>query len=266
MKLGEIYSSERDYHDKQALLEADGFDITQRYEIFTRSNALRIMGDIKGKQILDIGCGIGRESAWLSSHGADVVGMDLSPGMIDVAIQHSPAIDFRVGNIEALDFHDDFDIVFCQAALHHLPRVEMAIGRIYEALKPDGLFLCQEPMADNPVAVFARRFVFEPTPTEHPFKRKELETMISRVFGNVLSEHYYIFAASYYGWRKLGFLRFADIYFDAMSRIDASLLSFDLMKKFAWIVQAWAIKPTDLAKEERSVFLRQTMQSHFSYL
>jgi SAM-dependent methyltransferase len=67
---------------------------------------------LKGRRILDLGCGAGRTTHYLHEIGADVVGVDISPSLIRIAKQRAPQIDYREGNAESLDFDaESFDAV-----------------------------------------------------------------------------------------------------------------------------------------------------------
>ncbi|MEN2739754.1 methyltransferase domain-containing protein [Microbacterium sp. X-17] len=59
-----------------------------------------------GGAVADIGCGPGRVSAFLAGIGADVRGVDLSPGMIAVARRDHPGIPFEVASMAALPYRD----------------------------------------------------------------------------------------------------------------------------------------------------------------
>ena len=50
-----------------------------------RPATLSLLPDVKGKRILDAGCGPGSYSEWLVNHGAEVIGVDVSPKMIEMA-------------------------------------------------------------------------------------------------------------------------------------------------------------------------------------
>jgi SAM-dependent methyltransferase len=56
--------------------------------------------------VADVGCGPGRVSAHLAARGVDVFGVDLSPGMIDVARRSHPHLRFQVGAMENLPVQD----------------------------------------------------------------------------------------------------------------------------------------------------------------
>ncbi|MBC6442227.1 MAG: magnesium protoporphyrin IX methyltransferase [Rhodobacteraceae bacterium] len=62
--------------------------------------------DLRGARVLDAGCGTGALAVALASRGADVVAVDISPALIDIAVKRCPAnlaaqIDFRVGDMTA---------------------------------------------------------------------------------------------------------------------------------------------------------------------
>jgi ubiquinone/menaquinone biosynthesis C-methylase UbiE len=75
-----------------------------------------------GATILDLGCGAGRDLAWLSAQGADVVGADLSLGMLIQARRHGVGRLLRL-DMRALPFPSGtFGGIWCSASLLHLPK------------------------------------------------------------------------------------------------------------------------------------------------
>ena len=74
---------------------------------FDREQLTRFVGEVIGRgPICDLGCGPGHVGRYLRDAGADVFGVDLSPQMIAQARQLNPEIDFREGNMLALDLED----------------------------------------------------------------------------------------------------------------------------------------------------------------
>ena len=62
---------------------------------------------VRGRgRVADLGCGPGHVGAYLAERGVDVVGLDLSPGMVREAARLHPALDVRVGDFTALDLPD----------------------------------------------------------------------------------------------------------------------------------------------------------------
>ena len=61
---------------------------------------LERIADLAGTNpIVDVGCGPGHITAFLADTGAQVSGVDLSPGMVEVARREYPDLDFAVGNL-----------------------------------------------------------------------------------------------------------------------------------------------------------------------
>src|SRR5215813_363013 len=57
--------------------------------------------------VCDLGCGPGQIARYLQSRGAEVLGIDLSPSMIEQARQLNPGIEFKQGNMLALEIADE---------------------------------------------------------------------------------------------------------------------------------------------------------------
>lgn len=67
----------------------------------------RFAEEVRGRGVVaDLGCGPGHVAGYLRDRGADVLGIDLSPGMVRCASELNPGIDFRVGDLRALDLAD----------------------------------------------------------------------------------------------------------------------------------------------------------------
>ena len=76
--------------------------------------------------VLDLGCGSGRDAKIFSEKGYDVVGADLSGGMIEHAKHYAPQADFTQMDMRQLGFADEtFDGVWCVASMLHLPKKDM---------------------------------------------------------------------------------------------------------------------------------------------
>jgi SAM-dependent methyltransferase len=62
----------------------------------------RILGDVRGKRVLDVGCGLGDNAILLASFGARVTGVDVSRGSLEAARRRA------------------FDVIWGDGVLHHL--------------------------------------------------------------------------------------------------------------------------------------------------
>ena len=98
-----------------------------------------LLGPQAGERILDLGCGDGALTRRLGEVGAIVVGVDSSAEQ--VAAARAAGLDAHVMSGEALAFDDEFDAVFCNAALHWMRRPAEVIAGVWRALKPGGRFV-----------------------------------------------------------------------------------------------------------------------------
>jgi len=97
----------------------------------------------KNAKVLDAGCGGGRDASLLKKRGVGVTGIDLSSGLIKVAKEKHPDIDFVEGNFLRLPFEDkSFDGIWNHASLLHLETVDevkTALGEFERVLKNGGI-------------------------------------------------------------------------------------------------------------------------------
>lgn len=78
-------------------------------------------------RILDAGCGPGRDTLWFQERGFQVIGVDLSAGMLAEARRRAPGVEFRQADLRDLAFPSGyFDGIWASASLLHLPRAEVA--------------------------------------------------------------------------------------------------------------------------------------------
>ena len=92
-----------------------------------------------GTHLLDVAAGPGKLAAAAARRGAQVVGVDLSPRMVELARRLHPGIDFREAEVEHLPFADrTFDAVVCGFGLGHFPRPEVAVAECVRTIKPGG--------------------------------------------------------------------------------------------------------------------------------
>jgi SAM-dependent methyltransferase len=94
--------------------------------------------------VLDVGCGPGRVVGLLAERGLPVTGIDLSPGMIEVARKDHPDLDYRVGTMTALELPDgELAGVVSWWSIIHLPRavVPQAFAEFHRVLAPGGILL-----------------------------------------------------------------------------------------------------------------------------
>jgi len=91
-----------------------------------------------GENILDLGCGTGDLAAKIQEAGAEVLGVDASADMIELAKQSYPTIYFEQKDAAALDYNREFDAVFSNATFHWIENQRGLLRGIYKSLKHGG--------------------------------------------------------------------------------------------------------------------------------
>lgn len=113
-----------------------------------------LLGDVKGKRILDYGCGDGLNTVMLSRRGAKVIGVDLSPELLALATKRVAAnrcddAILLLGSAHSLPLRDEsVDIVFGIGILHHLD-LEFASCEVQRVLKKGGRGIFKEPVRNS---------------------------------------------------------------------------------------------------------------------
>lgn len=111
------------------------------------NKALDLLAVKPGDRILDIGCGDGYLTERIVALGAQVVGLDFSEELARAARERG--LDVRLGNAEALDFDNEFDGVFSNAAMHWMRRADLVVAGVKRALRPGGRFVGEFAGARN---------------------------------------------------------------------------------------------------------------------
>ena len=137
--------------EKFASLAARWWDKDSEFKPLHDINPLRVNyikdqcgGSIKGKRILDIGCGGGILCESLALEGAEVVGIDLAEAGLEVARLHllESGLDVQYQNVSAEEFaklnSQSFDIVTCLEMLEHVPQPASIIKSCSKLVKPKG--------------------------------------------------------------------------------------------------------------------------------
>ncbi len=175
----------------------------QQRRRFNKEYRFRLLGDLRGKTVLDVGCGDGLNVVTLAKLGAKVTGIDISPGAIELAQKRvdvnglTDSVRLLCSPIEAADIKDGtFDIVWGDAVLHHLIEVlEPTMVQLRRCLKPGGMMIFSEPVNFNQT-LRRMRFLFpssgEFTPDERPLEPREIE-IVRQYIPDVQMRWYHLF-------------------------------------------------------------------------
>jgi len=105
----------------------------------------RELGVFSGtERVLDSGCGPGLVSCYLTSFANEVIGLDLTPAMVQLANETAAKrsitnVQFIVGNMLELPFpKDHFDVSISRYAFHHLENPQIAFAEMLRVTKPGG--------------------------------------------------------------------------------------------------------------------------------
>ena len=129
--------------ERQAEWNADLYDAKHAFVWKYGADLVSLLAPQKGEHILDIGCGTGHLTAKIAESGANVVGVDRSPEMVNAARKAYPGLPFEVADARDLQFHNEFDAVFSNAVLHWIREPERVIRKIENALRPGGRFVAE---------------------------------------------------------------------------------------------------------------------------
>ncbi|MDD5145568.1 MAG: class I SAM-dependent methyltransferase [Candidatus Pacebacteria bacterium] len=120
--------------------------------------------NVRGKKVLDYGCGNGIHSIFLAKTGAEkVTGIDLSEKSLEIAKSRAKAarvedkIEFLLMDCEGLKFQgNSFDIIFDEGTFSSLD-LKKALPELARVLRPQGFLLGIETLGHNPFTNFKRK-------------------------------------------------------------------------------------------------------------
>ncbi len=95
-----------------------------------------------GERVLEVGCGTGCDLLQFGKHGADVVGVDITPEHLRLARERVGGLaEVRQADATELPFEDaSFDYVYSHGVIHHIEKPRRVVEEIFRVLKPGGRF------------------------------------------------------------------------------------------------------------------------------
>jgi SAM-dependent methyltransferase len=264
-----VLDRERRFHDEWASgTEAGKVGVRAAFEAITAPEnrfILSLMGDLRGRRVLDVGSGLGEAAVYFALHGARVTATDISPQMCRLAREsargHGLEIDTVVTPVERLEVPPDgFDFVYGANLLHHVTDIDATLAAVRRALRPGGRCFFWDPLAYNPVIKLYRRMATEVrTEDEHPlrfgvlarFRRHFVEvrhrefwlTTLALFVKYFLVDRVHPNAERY--WKRIldEDARRIGWWFVPLQRADALLLRLPLLRRLAWNIVIWGERP-----------------------
>lgn len=98
--------------------------------------------DLRGKDVLEAGCGGGQHTGWIAQVARSVTAVDLNTaGLARERNQGLANVRFVDGDIATIDLQRQFDAVLCVGVIHHTDDPDQAFANLYRHLRPGGLMI-----------------------------------------------------------------------------------------------------------------------------
>lgn len=161
---------------------------------FNKELRFQLLGDLRGKRVLDVGCGEGSNAVLMARFGAEVTGLDISPRSIALCNRRAELdgvahhTRFTCAPLEMAEFPaGGFDIIWGDGVLHHvIPELDRVMEKLVRWARPGALFLFSEPVCLSPLLRRLRRSVpihTDATPDERPLEAPEIAVLRSHLPG-----------------------------------------------------------------------------------
>lgn len=233
---------QRAHYDRIAgvYVENLAYPHTQEYTRYLDQALLRAIADSPLDSLAEICCGRGEAFRLLQNRFRVGVGVDISPGMLEVGRRELPGenVMFVQGDATRLPLADNlFECVLMLGGIHHVNHRARLFAEIFRVLKPGGILVWREPVNDFFIWRWLRTVVYRLSPTlddqtEHPLQYAEtLSQLEAAGFQPEL-------------WRYYGFLGF-------MLLMNSDVLVFNRLFRFVpgirWLTRAmvsfddWAV-------------------------
>jgi len=198
---------ERDYY----ALTRKAFDVLAPfYDVITmplarvRQQVVEHTGADKGSTILDVATGTGQQAFAFAKRGYDVVGVDITESMLDIARKNNKAglVEFEAGDATHLRFTDgSFDVACISFALHDMPLTirKRVLEEMARVTRPNGIILVVD--YDLPHSRIGRGLIYRlVTLYESEFYKQfissDLDALLGEVGLEVVGKHSLLFGAA----------------------------------------------------------------------
>lgn len=260
MNLEDRNQDEEEFHNNWAqLVDIQAVRVEQYFTAPTAIEcqySLKIMGPLKGRKILDLGCGFGEASVWLALQGAKVTALDISSQMLKCVrvLAEKYGVKERIVLVKAaaekLPLKSaNFDLVFGGNILHHVD-IDAAAKQIKRVLKPAGKAVFIEPLGYNPVINIYRKMAKDVrTKMERPFRFEDIN-LVGRGFSKVAHHEFQLLSTLIFVWFFIGeklhpskvrywkrFIEKGEDYltgFKILNRLDRLVLRISFLRRYCW--------------------------------
>jgi SAM-dependent methyltransferase len=148
----------REAYDALAVAFSRHAEVSPYNAYYERPALQALLPAVSGQRVLDAGCSSGAHSQWLLEHGASVVALDVSQGMVELARQRLGAraeilqadLGAPLPRVQALQ-DGDFDVVVCSLTLHYVGDWTVPLAEFHRLLEPGGalVFSTHHPAWDR---------------------------------------------------------------------------------------------------------------------
>lgn len=263
----EVLQKEELFHDEWAKsVNVEEVMVDEFFEACTAPEnrfIMRSLGDIQGKKIIELGCGLGEAAVYFAKKGAEVVATDISNGMLElvkkVAQKHGVSLSTAQAYADKMPFPDEsFDIVYAANLLHHVD-IEATIKEAKRVLRSGGMLISWDPLAHNPIINIYRRMAMGVrTEDEHPIKMSQM-SLFKKHFREVKYETFWfttllIFLKFYFidhvdpnkerYWKKILIdAKKLEKFYRRLEKIDMAILkALPFLKRYCWNIVVIAKK------------------------
>lgn len=175
----DLYSAYNQWHKDISLNETNGKLHLCRWHL----EAYHSFDSIQNKLVLEVGCGRGDFSIFLSNKGAFVQGTDFSASAIDIAKErgrtNQSMANFSVADAQQLNFsNESFDVIYSCECLEHIPNPQKALDEFFRVLKPNGTaVITTENYSNGMIIPWIKSWL-----TKHPFNSGDKVQPIENFF------------------------------------------------------------------------------------
>lgn len=206
---------------------------------------IRCLQDLRGKKVLEVGCGLGFFTAWFAAQGADTLGVDVDRGAL-AFVSREYQIPTRLVDADREELPEGpFDVVFVGEVLEHMADPEGLMRKVAAVLAPSGCAVVTTPALEGLLTrTRGKQLAHEHGAQKHErigFYKAELEDLADRA-GLETAEHrycLYTFAELFMQLTKLGYLASKKTY-DGQSDVLAMTDKFSFKALRAIFPALWA--------------------------